>query len=76
MEIEEDRIHRQEDYLALILQVPEIKILAHQYSPEIQQAILKTIRDGILELGRFPASPPTSAAASLSASARHASSTA
>lgn len=51
MEIEEDRIHRQEDYLALILQVPEIKILAHQYSPEIQQAILKTIRDGILELG-------------------------
>ena len=51
MEIEEDRIHRQEDYLALILQVPEIKILAHQYSPEVQQEILKTIRDGILELG-------------------------
>ena len=51
MEIEEDRIHRQEDYLALILQVPEIKTLAHQYSPEVQQEILKTIRDGILKLG-------------------------
>lgn len=51
MEIEEDRIHRQEDYLALILQVPEIKTLAHQYSPEVQQEILKTICDGILELG-------------------------
>ena len=51
MEIEEDRIHRKEDYLALILQVPEIKILAHQYSLEVQQEILKTIRDGILKLG-------------------------
>lgn len=51
MEMEENRIHRQEDYLALILQVPEIKTLAHQYSPEVQQEILKTIRDGILKLG-------------------------
>lgn len=51
MELEEDRIHRGEDYLAIILQVPEVKVLAHQYSPEVQREILQTIRDGILELG-------------------------
>lgn len=51
MELEEDRIHRGEDYLAIILQVPEVKVLAHQYIPEVQREILQTIRDGILELG-------------------------
>lgn len=51
MELEEDRIHRGEDYRALILQVPEVKMLAYQYSPDVQRDILRAIRDGILELG-------------------------
>lgn len=43
MRLEDDRVRRGEDYLATILQVPEIKALVHQYSRETQQQILSEI---------------------------------
>lgn len=43
MHLEDDRVRRGEDYLATILQVPEIKALVHQYSRETQQQILSEI---------------------------------
>ena len=51
MNLEEDRIQRGEDYLGIILQVPEVKVLAQQYSPEVQQQILATICEHLNEGG-------------------------
>ena len=51
MNLEEDRIQRGEDYLGIILQVPEVKVLAQQYSPEVQQQILATICEHLDEGG-------------------------
>lgn len=51
MNLEENRIQRGEDYLGIILQVPEVKVLAQQYSPEVQQQILATICEHLNEGG-------------------------
>lgn len=47
MRLEDDRVRRDEDYLAIILQVPEMKMLVHQYSRRVQQQILAKICEAL-----------------------------
>lgn len=47
MRLEDDRTRRDEDYQAIILQVPEIKVLVHQYSLAVQQQILAKVCEAL-----------------------------
>ena len=47
MRLEDDRVRRDEDFLAIILQVPEMKMLVHQYSRRVQQQILAKICEAL-----------------------------
>lgn len=47
MRLEDDRVRLSEDYLAVILQVPEMKALVHQYSRAVQLQILAKICEAL-----------------------------